>query len=156
AVTSAGRGGGVALAVGFWLSALSAGAHAQFFNITPLPRPPADVPEAAPPPAPPTQNVAPPNGARLAPTLPNGPMLQSLPPPGNAVAAPSQTPVTPSGHVTLALSARFGRDLPAITGGLHWSIYPAKVEQGALRPIKEDKGAAPTFALPPGTYVVHV
>jgi len=54
------------------------------------------------------------------------------------------------------LSARFGRDLPVITGGLHWRIYPAKVEPGGLRPIKEDKGASPTFTLPPGAYVVHV
>ena len=154
AVTSGGNQGRVALAVGFWLSALSAGAHAQFFNITPLPRPPAEVPEATPA-TPPTQNLAPP-GARVAPTAPKGPMLQSLPPPGAATAAPSTAPAVPSGHVTLALSARFGRDLPAIPGGLYWRIYPAKLEQGALRPIKEDKGAAPTVSLLPGTYVVHV
>jgi len=154
AVTRGGDRGRLALAVGFCVSALSTGAHAQFFNITPLPRPPAEVPEATPV-TPPTQNVVPPSGARVAPTAPKGPMLQSLPPPGAATAAPS-TPAAPSGHVTLALSARFGRDLPAIPGGLHWRIYPAKLEQGALRPIKEDKGAAPTVSLPAGTYVVHV
>src|SRR5262249_57724761 len=112
AVTSGGNQGRVALAVGFWLSALSAGAHAQFFNITPLPRPPAEVPEATPV-TPPTQNVVPPSGARVAPTAPKGPMLQSLPPPGAATAAPS-TPAAPSGHVTLAPRARFGRALPPI------------------------------------------
>jgi hypothetical protein len=62
----------------------------------------------------------------------------------------------PSGQVALAVSARFGRDLPPITGGLHWRIYPARLEQGALRPVKEDRNASPTFALPAGSYVVHV
>jgi hypothetical protein len=62
----------------------------------------------------------------------------------------------PAGQVSLALSAKFGRDLPPITGGLHWRIYSAKIEQGALRPVKEDRGASPTVALPGGTYVVHV
>jgi len=58
--------------------------------------------------------------------------------------------------VALAVSARFGRDLPVITGGLHWRIYPARPDQGAFRPVKEDRGATPTFALPAGSYVVHV
>ena len=44
-----------------------------------------------------------------------------------------------------------------ITGGLHWRIYPVKPDQsGAFRPLKEDRGAAPVFSLPPGNYVVHV
>jgi hypothetical protein len=81
-------------------------------------------------------------------------MLQSLPPASRA--APPPSPAIPSGQAALVLGARFGRDLPVITGGLHWRVYPAKVEPGALRPIKEDKGSAPTFTLPPGTYVVHV
>jgi hypothetical protein len=54
------------------------------------------------------------------------------------------------------VSARFGRDLPPITSGLHWRIYSAKLEPGALRPLKEDRGATPTFPLPPGAYVIHV
>ena len=53
------------------------------------------------------------------------------------------------------MSARFGRELPAINGGLHWRIY--RVEQsGAPRMVKEEKAPAPTFVLPAGAYVVNV
>jgi hypothetical protein len=83
-------------------------------------------------------------------------MLQSLPPAPAPGAAPSQAMVAPAGQALLGVSARFGRDLPAIPAGLHWRVYPFKTEQGALRPVKEDRGANPTFTLPPGAYVVHV
>jgi hypothetical protein len=150
AATSAG-GARVALAVGFWLSVFLAEAHAQFFNISPLPRPPSEVPGQTPGPA---QNIAPPNNNnsnnRPAP-VPRGPALQSLPP---ANAAPPAAAA--AGQASLALSARFGRDLPVIPGGLYWRVYPGKIEQGALRPIKEDRGASPTFSLPAGNYVIHV
>jgi hypothetical protein len=154
AATSAGRARFV-LAVGFWLLASLAESNAQFFNISPLPRPPQEVPGQTPGPA---QNIAPPNNNRPAP-LPKGQMLQSLPPataspPPPAVAAPPV--IAPAGQASLTLSARFGRDLPQITGGLHWRVYPGKIEQGALRPIKEDRGASPTVTLPAGSYVVHV
>jgi hypothetical protein len=103
----------------------------------------------------PAQNIAPPNNNR--PAIPRGPALQSLPP-ANASPPPVATAptVAPPGHASLTLSARFGRDLPVINGGLHWRVYPGKIEQGALRPIKEDRGATPTLSLPAGTYVVHV
>jgi hypothetical protein len=81
-------------------------------------------------------------------------MLQSLPPAATQAPAPTQTP---NGQVALALAARFGRDMPVITGGLHWRIYPSRPDQsGAFRLLKEDKGANPTFTLPPGGYVVSV
>jgi len=55
------------------------------------------------------------------------------------------------------VAARYGPDLPQITNGLHWRIYPAKPSAGEVyKPIKEDRGATPVFALPPGAYVVHV
>jgi hypothetical protein len=149
AATSAG-GARVALAVGFWLSVFLAEAHAQFFNISPLPRPPSEVPGQTPGPA---QNIAPPNNNnnnRPAP-VPRGPALQSLPP-----ANPAPAAAAAAGQASLALSARFGRDLPVIPGGLYWRVYPGKIEQGALRPIKEDRGASPTFSLPAGNYVIHV
>jgi len=152
AATSA-NGARLALAVGFWLSAFLAETHAQFFNISPLPRPPSEVPGQTPGPA---QNIAPPNNNRPAP-IPKGPALQSLPPAGASPPAASAPPaVAPAGHASLTLGARFGRDLPNITGGLHWRVYPGKIEQGALRPIKEDRGSSPTLALPAGSYVVHV
>jgi hypothetical protein len=154
AATSAGSGGLFVLAVGFWLSAFPAESNAQFFNITPVPRPPSDVPGGTPGPA---QNIAPPSGPAATPAqpAPKGPSLQSLPPAGNTPAATSPAPAA-SGQGSLALSAKFGRDLPAITGGLHWRIYSAKIEQGALRPVKEEKGASPTVSLPAGAYVIHV
>src|SRR5215468_955138 len=151
--TSAG-GARVVLAVGFWLSVFVTETHAQFFNISPLPRPPSEVPGQTPGPA---QNIAPPNNNRPAP-VPRGPALQSLPP-ANASPPPvatAPTAVAPPGQASLTLSARFGRDLPVINGGLHWRVYPGKIEQGALRPIKEDRGSTPTLSLPAGTYVVHV
>src|SRR5580692_7736253 len=66
------------------------------------------------------------------------------------------TPMVPAGHVALAVAARYGRDAPAISGGLIWRVYAAKADTtGVFRLIKEDRGAAPTFVLPPGSYVVH-
>jgi hypothetical protein len=149
--TSAGSGGLFVLAVGFWLTAMPAVSHAQFFNLTPVPRPPSDVPGETPGQA---QSITPPT-APAAPA-PKGPMLQSLPPSGNTPPAASQAPAANAGQASLALSAKFGRELPAITGGLHWRIYSAKIEQGALRPLKEEKNASPTVTLPAGAYVVHV
>jgi len=65
-------------------------------------------------------------------------------------------PMVPAGHVALALSARYGRDAPAIGSGLVWRVYAAKPDAtGVFRLIKEDRAASPTFVLPPGNYVVH-
>ena len=158
AATSVGRGGRLIVATGLLLAAWPAAAPAQLFDL-PL-RPPADVPGGSLGPA---QNLAPPSGDAVAPA-PKGPMLQSLPPAASPAPAPSAprvapqaAPALPNGQMALALSARFGRDLPAIANGLHWRIYPARPDpNGGFRLVKEDKGAAPVFALPPGSYVVHV
>lgn len=65
--------------------------------------------------------------------------------------------MVPPGQVALAVSARFGRDAPAISGGLHWRVYNDKPDQvGAFRPLREDRSPSPTFVLPAGGYVVHV
>ncbi len=150
--TSTGRGGQLVLATGIWLAVLPAAAGAQFFGGTQgsdssfTLRPPRDVP-SVPPAIPPSGNVAPPAA--------KGPLLQS--PAANlgtqAHAAPSAPAAlaVPPGQGALAVSARFGRDLPAITGGLHWRVYRT---DGVPRLVKEDKGPAPTFILPPGAYVV--
>src|SRR5262249_52222441 len=133
--TRLGRGGQLVLAAGVWLAALAATANAQFFGSTQGPdaftlRPPRDVPSAPPSPcrppragpsAPPSQSLIPPSGK----VAPKGPLLQSLPaaanPGAQAHAAPS-VPSIPPGQGVLALSARFGHDLPAINGGLHWRV----------------------------------
>jgi hypothetical protein len=76
--------------------------------------------------------------------------------PSSAPPMAQATPMVPAGHVALAVAARYGRDAPAISGGLIWRVYAAKADTtGVFRLIKEDRGAAPTFILPPGSYVVH-
>jgi len=116
------------------------------------PRPPADIPSAPPVANPPAANVGPPT-----PLLPAGPAT-TAPPPAPAVTTrtPPPAPAAPTG-VTLAVSARFGREPPDINGGLLWRLYTDKPDPGGgFRLIKEDRGATPTFTLPPGGYVVHV
>jgi hypothetical protein len=135
----------------FVLGAFASSAHAQIFNLPTL-RPPAEIPTPAEPPA---QDLAPPNQSG-APPAPRGPMLQSLPPAAKPVPPPAQRPSAPP-QAQLALAARYGSNLPQITTGLHWRIYPVKPDpSGAFRPLKEDRGAAPIFTLPPGNYVIHV
>jgi hypothetical protein len=156
AVTSAGRGGFLVLAFGAWLLASSGLATAQFFDGPIVPRPPGEVPDV-----PPAANLLAPapalRGDRIAP--PTGPALQSLPPPSaSPPSAPAlAAPAIPAGQAALAVNAKFGRDMPTITGGLVWRIYGVKPDpSGAFRLVKEDKGATPVFTLPPGGYVVHV
>jgi hypothetical protein len=133
------------LVIGLALEALPQAALAQLFDSTPMLRPPADVPSV---PSGPAHSLSPPAQS----AAPKGPMLQSLPPaasPGPAHAAPA----APPGQGTLALSARFGKDLPLINGALHWRVY--RIEQnGAPKLVKEEKAATPTFPLAPGGYVV--
>jgi len=77
-----------------------------------------------------------------------------VPPAGGSLS--QAFPIVPAGHAALAVSARFGRDAPAIGGGVIWRVYSGKPDStGAFRLIKEEKGAAPTFVLPVGNYVVY-
>jgi hypothetical protein len=65
------------------------------------------------------------------------------------------SPIIPAGRVALSVAARYGHDAPAISGGLIWRVYAAKPDATGVFPlIKEDHAAAPTFVLPPGSYVV--
>jgi polyhydroxyalkanoate synthase len=43
--------------------------------------------------------------------------------------------MVPAGQVALMVSARFGRDPPNISGGLHWRIYPDKPDAGGVYSI---------------------
>jgi len=152
--TSLGRKGLFVFAIGLWLLVPPGPAIAQFFDGPAVLRPPGEVP--TPPPA---TSLAPPSpgtrGDRIAP--PSGPTLQSLPPAAPAPAPAQIAPVIPAGQAALALSARFGRDMPVVTGGLVWRVYGNKPDQtGAFRLLKEDKGASPMLTLPPGGYVIHV
>ena len=78
------------------------------------------------------------------------------PVPGPPLAAPAAA--IPAGQVGLMLSARYGRDFAQpINANLIWRIYPVRPDQsGAFRPLREDKSATPTIALPAGDYVVQV
>lgn len=157
--TRTGRGSQLVLATGVWLAALAAAANAQFFGSTQgsdssfTLRPPRDVPSVPPGPA---QSLIPPSGNVAPSAAPKGPLLQSLPAnPGAQAHAAVSVPSVPAGQGALAVSARFGHDQPAINGGLHWRVYRTE-QNGVPRLVKEDKGAAPTFVLAPGAYVVSV
>src|SRR5258708_33767019 len=153
------KGAQPVVAAGIWLAALPAGAGAQFFSGSDssfAPRPPLDVPSVAPGPA---QSLIPPSG-NLAPSAASkGPMLQSLPgttnPAVQAHAVPNAlaAPPVPAGQGALAVSARFGRDLPAINSGLHWRGSRTPPD-GPPRPGEEGEGTAPPLRLPPRASLV--
>src|ERR1700693_1781153 len=80
-------------------------------------------------------------------------VIQAVPP-ASAPTAPAGPSALP-GQVTLTLAARFGRDMP-INGAVNWRIFADKPDAaGVFRLVKEDKSPSPSFALPPGGYVVH-
>jgi hypothetical protein len=106
-----------------------------------------------------TRNLLPPELMSPVPVAPGtgspGPPL-APPPVPQPPSPPQAVPMIPAGQVALAVSARYGRDAPAISGGLIWRIYAGKADAaGVFRLLKEDKAASPTFVLPPGNYVVH-
>jgi hypothetical protein len=132
-----------------------------------IPRPPASVgsgqnmmpPGAGGVLAPPPSGAAPADPLVLAPARPVALPPAAPPPqqpPTTATVTPA-VPMVPAGQVALMVSARFGRDPPGITGGLHWRIYADRPDaNGVFRVLKEERAAAPIFVLPPGGYVVHV
>ena len=156
-----GRGGGPfpTLAVAFMLALaalLPAPALAQMFSDRPPPVPPNAVPDVQTAPA---LNLAPPSGTGAIPTLPAPvtqptvvqPQLTAIPPvtPPPGAAAPNQG--------VLSLTARYGKDMPVINGGLVWRVFADKPDDtGTFKLIREERGATPNIVLPPGSYVVHV
>jgi ABC-type Mn2+/Zn2+ transport system permease subunit len=101
----------------------------------------------------PAISLAPPSGPSTSPLLP-APITQ---PPVAAIPAPSlPAPALPAQGV-LALSARYGKDLPAINSGLVWRVFSDRPDEtGAFKLIREDRTPSPNIPLPPGSYVVHV
>jgi hypothetical protein len=126
-------------------------AAAQMFSDRPPPVPPAAVPE---PPSGPAMNLAPPSGPASMPSLP-APLTQ----PSVAAAPPVMAPqgaVVP-GQGVLALTARYGKDLPVINNGLVGRVFSDRPDEtGTFKLVREDRGATPNIVLPPGGYVVHV
>jgi hypothetical protein len=131
-------------------------ASAQWFSDRPPPVPPAAVPDAQSGPA---MNLAPPSGPGATPALP-APLTQPtivqpqlsttppvVPPPGTGTA----------GQAVLSLTARYGKDLPVVNGGLVWRVFADKPDDtGTFKLIREERGATPNIVLPPGNYVIHV
>ena len=125
---------------------------AQFFSDRPPPVPPSSIPDA---PSGGAISLAPPSGPASAPNLP-APLTQ---PPVSAVTPPVAPPPIAStpGQAVLSLTARYGKDLPVINGGLVWRVFTDRPdESGTFKLIREERGATPNIVLPPGGYVVHV
>jgi len=145
----------LALAVAL-VALLPASASAQMFQDRPPPVPPASVPDA---PSGPALNLAPPSGAGAIPTFPGPlnqptivqPSLATVPP----VVPPPGAPI--ASQAVLSLTARYGKDLPVINGGLVWRVFADKPDDtGTFKLVREERGATPNIVLPPGNYVVHV
>lgn len=125
-------------------------AHAQFFADRPPPIPPGSIPQVQTPSGP-AISLAPSSEPVIPPGLP-APLTQ---PPVTTALPPVITAPSPS-QGSVVLSARFGKDLPAVNGGLVWRIYSDKPgPNGVMQLIREDRTANPTISLPPGGYVVH-
>ncbi len=133
----------------FGLLSSMAPASAQFFTDRPPPIPPANVPEA-PTPAGPAISLAPSSGPAATPGLP-----ATLTQPPVTTAIPPQ-PAATTGQSVLSLSARYGKDMPAINNGIVWRVYSDKPDaSGAFQLIREEKSATPNIVLSPGGYVVY-
>ncbi len=62
------------------------------------------------------------------------------PPPPTPPSPPQPVPMVAPGQVALAVAARYGRDAPAINGGVVWRVYTARPDTaGAYRLVKEDR-----------------
>jgi hypothetical protein len=128
----------------------------QMFSDRPPPIPPASVPDA---PTGPALNLAPPSGPGAVPTIPPSLNQPTIVPPSIATVPPAApAPGTPaSNQAVLALTARYGKDLPVINSGLVWRVFADKPDEtGTFKLIREERGATPNIVLPPGNYVVHV
>jgi hypothetical protein len=128
-------------------------AAAQLFGDRPPPVPPASVPDPGA-----AVSLAPPSGpASGPPPIPAAPpSIAALPPVTAPAAAPPAAAGVPN-QAVLSLSARYGKDLPGINGGLVWRIFADRPDEtGTFRMLREDRGPTPNIVLPPGNYVVHV
>ncbi|MGJ4887025.1 hypothetical protein ACQR1Y_02475 [Bradyrhizobium sp. HKCCYLRH3099] len=133
-------------------------AAAQLFSDRPPPVPPASVPDPGN-----AVSLAPPSGPGAGPVLPPapqvvpGPPVAAIPPGAPAAIPPVAPPPAAPNQGVLSLSARYGKDLPNINGGLVWRVFADRPDEtGAFKMLREDRGATPNIVLPPGNYVVHV
>ena len=145
------------LAVATMLVAMAGSAQAQMFSDQPPPVPPASVPDPGG-----AISLAPPSGPASMPNLPPTLTQPSLTQPSlmqPAAVPPAAAPAAPSApaQAVLALTARYGKDLPVINNGLVWRVFTDKPDDtGTFKLVREERGATPNIVLPPGGYVVHV
>jgi hypothetical protein len=152
-IEGSGRGGRLLSALAFvallvW--GIASPVSAQMFTDRPPPVPPASVPE----PSGGAISLAPPSGPASLPALP-APLTQ----PSIAVTPPPAAPpiASTAGQAVLALTARYGKDMPVINNGLVWRVFSDRPDEtGTFKLIREERGATPNIVLPPGSYVVHV
>ena len=136
------------------IPALAGPAAAQMFSDQPPPVPPGSVPDPGG-----AISLAPPSGPGSVPTTPPPLTQPSIMQPSIAAVPPAAAPqgATPPGQAVLSLTARYGKDLPAINAGLVWRVFTDRPdENGTFKLIREERGATPNIVLPPGGYVVHV
>jgi len=90
--------------------------------------------------------------------MPNLPApLTQVPAAAVPLAAPAPSVAATPAQAVLALTARYGKDLPVINNGLICRVYSDRPDAtGAFKLMREDHGATPNIVLPPGSYVVHV
>jgi hypothetical protein len=103
-------------------------------------------------------SLAPPSGPGSTPALPPSILAPPMIAPAAPAAAPpaAAAPLPAPNQAVLALSAKFGKDLPNVTGGVIWRIYADRPDgSGAFRMLREDRSPTPNIVLPPGSYVVH-
>jgi len=143
----------LALALAAALPALTIGpVSAQFFSDRPPPVPPASVPDSGA-----AVNLVPPSGPAPGLNLPPPAPTLTQPPAAAAPAPAAPLAAALPTQAVLSLSARYGKDLPPITNGLVWRVFPDRPDEtGTFKLIREDRGATPNIVLPPGNYVVHV
>jgi len=130
-------------------------AKAQLFSDHPPPVPPASVPDPGA-----AVSLAPPSGPGVGVPPPAAAVPSSLPPvltQPSIAAVPPTPPGGAPGQAVLALSARYGKDMAPVNGGLVWRIFADRPDDtGTFKMIREDRNATPNLVLPPGNYVVHV
>src|ERR1700694_799181 len=133
---------GLVLAAMFVL-AISTSVSAQMFTDHPPPIPPGLVPDPGS-----AINLAPPSGPSSIPSLPpplTQPSAAAVPP---VVAPPA---ASTAGQAVLSLTARYGKDLPVITGGLVWrGFFGPAGGDGTVKLKRGGGGGARTQLAPPG------
>ena len=76
---------------------------------------------------------------------------------GPAAAQTTSFPTPQPGKAVLHLSAALSGQADPLRAGLHWRLYPARMDiDGGRSLVAESTAAQPTFTVPPGDYVAHV